>query len=255
MTRRTRPALALVALAMLSGCGRDTAPATTPEPVPLPATPGADLPEPPPRPRLEWRLPGPLGPEATLESLRGRFGKEHVQVAEVPLGEGDSEQGVILFPEQAEQRAYLYFEDPQALVGLAGVRVLDPQSRWQLEPGIRIGLPATDLVALNGAPVSYSGFGWDYGGTVIDWHEGKLAGDEGRRWSVALDIPPVTGEAEGALDLPLGEGTFRSDDARYRKAFARAVVSEIGVRWLPAEDAEAPADREREPGRGTAPAR
>ena len=222
-----RPVLAAALTLACAGCMREASTASAAAP---PA--GEAMVAPAPRDDA-WRLPGPFAPGITVDALRARFGARHVRIAEVPLGEGDVERGVVLFPDDPTRRATLYFHDPDALLGLASVRVDDAGSRWRLEPGVRIGMPASALVALNGAPVSYLGFDWDYGGTVIDWHGGRLA-DSPLRAIVRLRLvrPPDT--APG-FAVPTGDGTFHSDDARYRDAFAHAVVDEFTLQWPHAE--------------------
>lgn len=222
-----RPVLAAALTLACAGCMREASTASA-------AAPPAGEAVVAPAPRDDaWRLPGAFAADTTVEALRHRFGAANVHIAPVPLGEGQTERGVVLFADDPARRVYVHFHDPEALLGLRAVRVVDAGSRWQLEPGVRIGMPASALVALNGAPVSYLGFDWDYGGTVIDWHGGRLA-DSPLRAIVRLRLvrPPDT--APG-FAVPTGDGTFHSDDARYRDAFAHAVVDEFTLQWPHAE--------------------
>ncbi len=97
-----------------------------------------------------YRLPGLFAPSTSVSWLRQRFGKANVHVADVPGGEGETSRGVILFPDDAARRAYLYFQDEKRLRGLSMVRVMDEGSRWQLDNGVAIGMPLSRLQALNG---------------------------------------------------------------------------------------------------------
>ena len=44
---------------------------------------------------------------------------------------------------------------------------------WKSSTGIRIGTTYDELIKLNGKPVLFYGFGWDYSGAVV-WNEGKF---------------------------------------------------------------------------------
>ena len=44
---------------------------------------------------------------------------------------------------------------------------------WKSSTGIKIGTSYDELNKLNGKPISFYGFGWDYSGAVV-WNEGKF---------------------------------------------------------------------------------
>ena len=79
-----------------------------------------------------------------------------------------------------------------------------------------IGLKTGDqIVKINGKPFTFSGFGWDYGGTIIDWHAGKLApaSDEAIFARVQLRMPQGN---MGDEPYPQGDSRFSSDDPRWK---------------------------------------
>lgn len=181
-------------------------------------------------------LPGALGPDTDVAALRRLFGASNVHLGEVPGPEGTTAQGVILFANDPARRAYLYFQDENARAGLALVSIQDRPSRWALDSGVRIGMPLSQLLALNGKPVRLMGFDWDYGGYVSDWNGGRLArkaGDMVRR-GIRLDIRE-TAEGLGPDSYPVGDGEFSSDDPRYPRLAEIADVGEISVSF-PGED-------------------
>ena len=51
--------------------------------------------------------------------------------------------------------------------------------KWKSDTGVEIGSTYQDLTKLNGKPVSFYGFGWDYSGAVL-WNGGNLE-DSGLR--------------------------------------------------------------------------
>jgi len=197
-----------------------------------PASPGTDAMPADAADPATWRLPGQFSAATTEAWLRRRFGDGNVRVADVPGGEGETSRGIVLFPDDPSRRAYLYFQDAQQLRSLSLVRVMDPGSRWRLENGIGIGTPLSALVAMNGKPIRFSGFDWDYGGGISDWKGGRLepAGDE-PQWPIVRlthgDAPPHS--------YPMGDAVFSSDDPRYPHLGDVVSVGEIGMSF-PGED-------------------
>lgn len=180
----------------------------------------------------DYLLPGTFGRHTDRAALEQRFGAANVRVGEVPGAEGETFRGIVLFPEDPSRRAYLYFEDEQALRGLATVGVLDTPSRWQLDNGVHTGMPLAELVALNGRPIEFTGFDWDYGGAISDWRGGHLqpAKDAPVGRSVRLGHADAEGDA-----YPMGDATFASDDPRYPQLGRIARVEEIGVHFAAGE--------------------
>ena len=107
--------------------------------------------------------------------------------------------GTELFEEGTVERAYsiLYPHSPdKILVIWKGPErtefhqiYLDGKSRWRSNTGIQIGTTYDELVELNGAPVKFYGFGWDYSGAV-DWNKGGLANTNIRVFLEPTVAPP-----------------------------------------------------------------
>lgn len=179
-----------------------------------------------------WRLPGAFTAGTSRSWLEQRFGTANVRVGDVPGAEGETSRGVILFPDDPKRRAYVYFKDDEHLRDLAMLRVMDAGSQWQLDNGVGVGMSLSALVALNGKPIAFTGFDWDYGGVVSDWHGGRLqpSTTEGFRRDIRL------GHRDAASGrYPVGDDTFASDDRRYPRMGEVVIVGEIGI--SPADDA------------------
>lgn len=164
-----------------------------------------------------WTLPGAFAPDTTLAQLQQRFGSDDVRIVDdLPMAEGETTRGVRLFPDDPTRRAIVYFQDSDNLRGLSGIAIEDADSRWRFDNGVRIGMPLQELAALNGAPITYYGLSWDYGGHVIDWQGGKLQtisglpGRYGVRLASAPDAP--------AGSYPQGDSEYRGNDRRWPKA-------------------------------------
>jgi hypothetical protein len=178
-----------------------------------------------------YRLPGLFVASTSVTWLQQRFGEGNVRIADVPGGEGETSRGVILFPDDSNRRAYLYFQDEKKLHGLSMVRVMDEKSRWQLDNGVTTGMPLSKLLALNGKPIRFGGFDWDYGGGISDWNGGRLqpADNDPQRRGIGLT------HLETDAKYPMGEGTFSSDDRRYPRLASVVIVGEISISF-PGED-------------------
>ncbi|GAB3103768.1 hypothetical protein [Lysobacter terrae] len=238
---RARTGLAIACALLLMACNREAAPVTTQEAKPSPTSAQAPPPAAEPQPvaakadeaTASLVLPGSFAPDSTPDSLRQTFGAANVQIGDVPGAEGESSRGVILFPDDATRRAYLYFQDADKLHGLLQVRVFEPESQWRMGDGIKIGTTLAELAKRNGKPITFSGFGWDYGGAVQDLHGGALTAQrEGpviRSWRLGPR------EAAKENDYPTGDASFRSDDPHYPKQGEAVVVSELWVSF-PGED-------------------
>ena len=208
-------------------------PAPTATVAPVEPSPTAGTPA---KQNVEYVLPGDFAPDTTVETLRKRFGDAQVKVGNVPGAEGETFKGVIVFPDDSTRRAYLYFQDEQALRGLSLVRVFEPDTRWHLDNGIAMGMTLDELAKRNGRPIEYTGLGWDYGGTVTDLHDGALTppGNDAVMRSWKLGAKDIEGNA-ASKTYPIGEGTFSSDDPRYPKQGRNVVVRELSISF-PGED-------------------
>lgn len=163
----------------------------------------------------------------TLASLQARLGAENAQAETLDAGEGETVSGWMLFPGDPARKLEVYLDDsgkhPDTLVAW------DKSTHWTRADGLRVGMTAAELQALNGKVFGFLGFEWDYGGTVSDWRGGKLDPGETPHGSVTLCPPENTPE-----DYPSGDSEFESDDPRLRDAMP--TVCEFSV-LLPKLDA------------------
>ena len=184
--------------------------------------PGPPVPVAPPAPIAgEEVLPAKLSIDDSIDALRKRFGAVNIEVGQVP-GAEDLVPGAILFPQDPTRRLYLYFHDEQ-MHALSLVRVLDEESRWKLPSGVRMGMPLSEIVERNGARIQFSGFGWDYGGTISNWNNGRLQPMPGQGRFALRARPGLP----GTLALPEGEGEVWSDDPKYPTLGRDVVVGEL----------------------------
>ena len=170
-------------------------------------------------PALPSTLDQVVAPADTFDRLRQRYGEAEVVRAILPAGEGTEVPGWVVFPHDPARRVAIYLDDAGGHPASAVVR---ERSAWTRADGLRVGLDATALEALNGGPFAFSGFDWDYGGYVTDWKGGRL--DRGGRTigPVRLCAPPDVPD-----DYPSGEGDFMSDLPSVRGS--PPVICELGI--------------------------
>ena len=173
-------------------------------------------------------LPGKFRPDTTIADLQALYGSDNVRIGDVPGPEGTTEQGATLFPDDPARRAYVYFHDDVQPRRLASVEVFDPESRWQLERGVRIGMPFDALRRLNGKPFRFGGLGWDYGG-YVDFNDGALARRDGDAAEIGVRLDAHDQAQVDADTYPIGEGVFSSDDPAWPQMAAALMVSQISV--------------------------
>ena len=178
-----------------------------------------------------WDLPGSLGPLTTRLELEARFGKANVREETFDGAEGDGSYPVlVVFPDDPRKRLELVQDAENPDAPIVELRVSNPATHWHDAKGLRPGMTLAELVTLNGAPVSFYGLNWDYGGAVQDWHGGTLANavDATTFHRVTLAARHDAPDAR----LPQGDRSFRSDDASYPTLGKDLVVSQLGISWL-----------------------
>ncbi len=172
-------------------------------------------------------------PEMGLAGLRQRYGDAEVVEDVVDMGEGQTEPGAIIHPQDPSRRAYVYFVDGDVSKPISAIYVRDQNSSWTGPFGLKIGMSATELERINGKPFRFLGFEWDYGGYVSHWTEGALskAFIAPGQLSIRLE-PPQLPEGSSLPDgYPSGDGEFASDLAVVREK--PPVIGEIGLSFVP----------------------
>lgn len=159
--------------------------------------------------------------EFTAQDLGQRFGASQVKSVSIPLGEGETGQGTVLFPDDPERKVEILWNDPGAKRNPRSVKIQGSTSRWIAPGGLCLGLDLEQVETLNHGPFRLAGFGWDRGGSVTSWSGG------------ALETNPCQLRARFAVDSALqndprlktlmGDREFSSDDATMHALKPRVV--------------------------------
>jgi hypothetical protein len=127
---------------------------------------------------LRFACTGPLAPGASHASLAAYFGQANVVPGNVYVGEGSSEPGTIVYPNNPAKRIEILWKKEKIRRWPATVRIGDAadwnRSEWRTSKGITLGTTLSALERLNGRTFRLLGFGWDYAGTVVNWSGGAL---------------------------------------------------------------------------------
>jgi hypothetical protein len=118
---------------------------------------------------------GKITKNTSKADLQRIYGSKNVKEAPFDQGEGDEEPGIVLFPNDPSKKLSIRWKDKrhQRFPLEVEIRFM-PHSLWKTGQGITLGTDLKTIERLNGKPFKLAGFGWDYGGTVISWNEGKL---------------------------------------------------------------------------------
>ncbi len=144
-------------------------------------------------------------------ALRRIFGDANVKQGRIPIGEGETLPGTVLFPDDSTRQLMILWSDTVGRRLPSRLILRGDSSRWSLRPGITLGTTLERLEQLNGSPFTLAGFGWDYAGVVTDWRGGRVT-TPARNAKVYLSPPPskfstpaysrVLGDKDYASDLP-----------------------------------------------------
>lgn len=117
---------------------------------------------------------GPLTAETGEADLRRLFGSVVVKSDSIHLGEGEYRPGTVLYPDDSLRQVEITWQDTIERRRPWRATVRGRRSVWHVDGQITLGTTLQELQRLNGKPFNMSGYGWDYGGRVIDWNGGVL---------------------------------------------------------------------------------
>jgi len=166
---------------------------------------------------------GPFAKTVTHARLVKAFGKRNVAVEAVGTGEGETVKASVVFPRDRVRRIEVLWIDEKRLRRPAEIRT-GVESTWRTAQGVRRGMTLSEIEALNGRPFELWGFGFDYGGTTLDWKDGALAQQAG---DCTLTLRFTMRDGADNDGVYLGEQSLMSDSEAMRKA--RPVVDAVGL--------------------------
>lgn len=146
---------------------------------------------------------GGITPDMPMSLVENMYGSDRLESRKLPAGEGTTVPGYVLFPGDSDELFIELGDDKQP----ARARFSDPRSGWHdAATGLTIGTTLAELHEMNGRPFTFTGFGWDYGGTVSNWNGGHL-----ENLLVRLTYAPERLPAAGLPEALLGDVPIASD--------------------------------------------
>ena len=115
---------------------------------------------------------GSITAKCTLADMARAYGETNVR-----LKRDAGAIAVVLFPDDSLRRIEIALSDTVNLRYPKSVTIRGSQSVWHTADGVTLGTTVDQLQKLNSKPFEFNGFGWDYGGQVINWHGGAMARD------------------------------------------------------------------------------
>lgn len=115
---------------------------------------------------------GPLAADTTEAELVSLYGRDGVIDHNFSIGEGYVCDGARIEIGD-DQTLDIAWRDRVNRSGISGITI--NSEIWNTKEGLRVGLTLAEVERLNNGPLTITGFGWDYGGVVASWEQGRLA--------------------------------------------------------------------------------
>ena len=107
----------------------------------------------------------------TAEEIKNSFPDATINEGMGMFEEGTVEKDfTVLYPETPNELHITWADNSKTKID--EIRFSD-KGKWKSKSGIKIGTTYSELNKMNGKPISFYGFGWDYSGAVL-WSDGKL---------------------------------------------------------------------------------
>lgn len=126
---------------------------------------------------LSWIcIPGiQVGPITSLTSEKDLiriYGRENI-TRDTIFAEGLFTLATFLFP-NTKNELKISWKDTINFAQPDWIHITKTNTDWKTDNNISIGTSLKELEKINEKHFTITGFGWDYGGTVVNWNGGKL---------------------------------------------------------------------------------
>lgn len=168
---------------------------------------------------------GAITAKSTLADVARTYGESNIRLKRVHGAEGDGGVvALVVFPDDSLRRFEVAFSDTVNLRYPRMVTFRGSQSMWHTIAGVSLGTTVDELQKLNTKPFEFNGFGWDYGGQIVNWHGGTMSRDS----SIAIRLDALHLIDNKPYRSVMGEKKVSSANRLAREM--RPYVGEIDVR-------------------------
>ncbi len=147
---------------------------------------------------------GQIHKNADFEELQNIFGSANVKNERICGPECADSVDVTFVYKGDKKEITVYWMDTFYLKKIAFLESWQPDAPYHTAEGLKMGSTLSDLLRVNGQKITFSGFGWDYGGYVQSYNNGTL---EKSAAKFRLDLDDysdnsLVGDVELNTDMP-----------------------------------------------------
>lgn len=162
---------------------------------------------------------GPVSASTNFGDLQRIYGSAHIKDDSICGPEcADTIAVTKVYPDSTHE-FIVYWNDSFYHKKIEMVRCYMAGAPYHSASGIKLGTTLTELLKINGKPISFSGFGWDYGGGVGTFGGGTL---ESSNLRFTLDVGEGVSE-----DSLFGDRELNSEMPVVKKFADKIRVSEL----------------------------
>jgi hypothetical protein len=163
---------------------------------------------------------------AGIETLKKIFGDANVKDERICGPECVDSVDVTKIYSEKDKEIIIYWQDSAYHKKIGFLENYQQNSPYHTSAGIKMGSTLIDLLKLNGNKITFSGFGWDYGGFIQSFNKGAL---ERSNINYHLDI-----KSEGDISLS-GDTELNTDMPEVKKMLGKIAVSYISLSFTKAD--------------------
>jgi hypothetical protein len=146
---------------------------------------------------------GPIGRDADLATLEKLYGKTNIKDEWICGPEcADTILVTKIFPDQTHEIT-VYWDDSAFHKKIMMLEVFRDGTPYHTAQGLKSGSTLNDILKVNGQKITFSGFGWDYGGFIQSYNNGALEKSPiGLRLEYRGSQLDLDGDTELNTDMP-----------------------------------------------------
>jgi hypothetical protein len=117
---------------------------------------------------------GPITPQTDFAGLQQLYGAANIKDERICGPECIDSINVTFVYRDTDKEITVYWADSAWHKTIVFLECYSEKSPYRTPTGLRIGSTLRQLLALNGKKISFSGFDWDYGGSIHSYNGGTL---------------------------------------------------------------------------------